>query len=115
MAGGGTRPPRPAGRTGGARTSQGQQGPQGDSRARQAPRAPQAPRASRASRGRRAPQGIQGRPACRATTEGTFTVTATGFSGTAPTGTARYVRIGKQVTLFLPLTLRAQAMPRRLR
>lgn len=34
--------------------------------------------------------------------EGTFTVTATGFSGTAPSGTARYVRVGKQVTLQLP-------------
>lgn len=33
---------------------------------------------------------------------GTFTVTATGFSGTAPSGTARYVRIGRQVTLFVP-------------
>lgn len=31
--------------------------------------------------------------------EGSFTVTATGFSGTAPSGTARYIKIGKQVTL----------------
>lgn len=35
--------------------------------------------------------------------EGTFTATATGFSGTAPSGTARYVRVGKQVTLRLPV------------
>jgi hypothetical protein len=35
-------------------------------------------------------------------TEGTFTVTATGFSGTAPSGTAYYVVVGKQVTLMLP-------------
>jgi hypothetical protein len=35
--------------------------------------------------------------------EGTFTVTATGFSGTAPSGTARYVRVGKQVTVEIPL------------
>jgi hypothetical protein len=34
--------------------------------------------------------------------ENTFTVTATGFSGTAPSGTATYVRIGKQVTVLLP-------------
>jgi hypothetical protein len=34
--------------------------------------------------------------------EGTFAVTATGFSGTAPSGTAWYVRVGKQVTLTLP-------------
>ena len=34
--------------------------------------------------------------------EGSFTVTATGFSGTAPSGTARYVRIGKQVAISLP-------------
>jgi hypothetical protein len=33
---------------------------------------------------------------------GTFTVTATGFSGTAPSGTATYVIIGRQVTLVLP-------------
>lgn len=31
--------------------------------------------------------------------EGTFTVTATGFSGTAPTVTVHYVRIGRKVTL----------------
>ena len=35
-------------------------------------------------------------------TPGTFTVTATGFSGTAPSGTARSVIIGKQVTVHLP-------------
>jgi hypothetical protein len=35
--------------------------------------------------------------------EGTFAVTATGFSGTAPSGTARYVRVGKQVTLMIPV------------
>lgn len=34
--------------------------------------------------------------------EGSFTVTATGFSGTAPSGIARYVRVGKQVVLDLP-------------
>ena len=34
--------------------------------------------------------------------EGSFTVTATGFT-TAVTGTARYVRVGKQVTLHLPV------------
>lgn len=34
-------------------------------------------------------------------TEGTFTITGTGFSGTV-TGTARYIRIGKSVTLYLP-------------
>lgn len=34
--------------------------------------------------------------------EGTFTATGTGFSGTAPTGTATYVRVGKQVTIVLP-------------
>lgn len=34
--------------------------------------------------------------------EGSFTLTGTGFSGTAPTGTARYVQIGKLVTLSLP-------------
>lgn len=34
--------------------------------------------------------------------EGSFTVTATGFSGTAPSVTARYVRVGKQVTLYIP-------------
>lgn len=34
--------------------------------------------------------------------EGTFTVTGTGFSGTAPSGTASYVRVGKQVTVLLP-------------
>lgn len=33
--------------------------------------------------------------------EGTFTVTGTGFT-TSPTGTASYVRVGKQVTLSLP-------------
>lgn len=34
---------------------------------------------------------------------GSFTVTATGFSGTAPSGTARYVRIGRQVIISIPL------------
>lgn len=34
--------------------------------------------------------------------EGTFTATATGFSGTAPSAAARYVRVGKQVTVVLP-------------
>lgn len=34
--------------------------------------------------------------------EGSFTVTATGFSGTAPSGTAYYTRIGKQVTIVFP-------------
>lgn len=34
--------------------------------------------------------------------EGSFTVTATGFSGTAPSGTAYYTRVGKQVTLTFP-------------
>jgi hypothetical protein len=34
--------------------------------------------------------------------EGEFTVTGTGFSGTAPSGTARYVRVGKQATLTFP-------------
>ena len=34
--------------------------------------------------------------------EGTFTVTATGFTAVV-TGTATYVKIGKQVTLFLPI------------
>lgn len=34
--------------------------------------------------------------------EGTFTVTATGFSGTAPSGTVAYARTGKQVTLRFP-------------
>ena len=34
--------------------------------------------------------------------EGTFTVTGTGFSGGDPSGTAYYVRVGKQVTLTLP-------------
>lgn len=34
--------------------------------------------------------------------EGSFTVTATGFSGTAPSGIARYVRVGKQVTIHIP-------------
>ena len=34
--------------------------------------------------------------------EGTFTLTATGFSGTPPSGTASYVRVGKQVTINLP-------------
>ena len=43
-----------------------------------------------------------GTAATQAYEEGTFTATATGFSGTAPSGTARYVRMGKQVTLFLP-------------
>ena len=33
---------------------------------------------------------------------GSFTVTGTGFSGTAPSGTAQYIQIGKQVTVFLP-------------
>lgn len=33
--------------------------------------------------------------------EGSFTVTGTGFT-TPPTGTARYVRVGKQVTCYLP-------------
>lgn len=43
-----------------------------------------------------------GTVATQAYTEGTFTATGTGFGGTAPTGTARYVQIGKQVTLYLP-------------
>ena len=34
--------------------------------------------------------------------EGTFTVTATGFSGTAPSGTVTYRRVGKLVVLMLP-------------
>ena len=34
--------------------------------------------------------------------EGSFTVTATGFSGTAPSGTVRYIKIGKQVTVLVP-------------
>lgn len=34
--------------------------------------------------------------------EGEFVVTGTGFSGTAPSGTARYVRVGKQVTVMIP-------------
>ena len=32
----------------------------------------------------------------------TFTLTATGFSGTAPSALARYVKIGTQVTLMVP-------------
>ena len=42
-----------------------------------------------------------GTAATQVYTEGTFTVTATGFTTTV-TGTARYVRVGKQVTLRLP-------------
>lgn len=34
--------------------------------------------------------------------EGTFTATGTGWSGTAPSGTAKYIKIGNQVTLVLP-------------
>lgn len=34
--------------------------------------------------------------------EGNFTMTATGFSGTAPSVTARYAKMGKQVTLVIP-------------
>lgn len=33
---------------------------------------------------------------------GTFTCTGTGFSGTDPTGTCRYVKFGNMVTLFIP-------------
>jgi hypothetical protein len=33
---------------------------------------------------------------------GTFVITATGFAGTAPSGTVGYVRLGTQVTLRLP-------------
>jgi hypothetical protein len=32
----------------------------------------------------------------------TFTVTATGFSGTAPSGTARYVKVGALVSIVFP-------------
>ena len=43
-----------------------------------------------------------GTAATQTYTTGSFTVTATGFSGTAPSGTAEYVQVGKQVTLLLP-------------
>ena len=43
-----------------------------------------------------------GTAATQTYTEGTFTVTATGFSGTAPSGTATYVRVGKLVTVQMP-------------
>jgi hypothetical protein len=32
----------------------------------------------------------------------TFTLTGVGYSGTAPSGTATYVKIGRQVTVILP-------------
>jgi hypothetical protein len=47
------------------------------------------------------PQGIQGPAGVPSYTEGTFTVTATGMTTTV-TGTARYVRVGTQVTVMLP-------------
>jgi hypothetical protein len=45
---------------------------------------------------------LLGTAATQVYTEGTFTLTATGFSGTAPSGTAAYVQLGKQLTVWLP-------------
>lgn len=44
-----------------------------------------------------------GTVAVEAYTTGTFTMTGVGFSGTAPSGTARYITIGKQCTLYVPV------------
>lgn len=41
-------------------------------------------------------------PTTASDVEDTFTITGSGFSGSAPTGTARYVKRGNQVTLFVP-------------
>lgn len=43
-----------------------------------------------------------GTVATQAYTEGTFTLTGTGFSGTAPSGTASYVQVGKLVVVNTP-------------
>ena len=43
-----------------------------------------------------------GSAAFQSYTTDTFTVTATGFSGTAPSGTVRWVQIGTQMTVHLP-------------
>lgn len=52
------------------------------------------------------PQGVQGPPGPPGTplpyTEATATLTATGFSGTAPSGTAVITQVGKLVTVELP-------------
>jgi hypothetical protein len=47
------------------------------------------------------PQGIQGPAGVPSYTEGTYTVTATGYAA-AVTGTARYTQIGALVTVHLP-------------
>lgn len=118
--------PGPTGATGatGSTGATGPQGPQGDPGATGAtgaagstgatgPPGPQGdpgPTGATGATGSQGPQGIQGiqgptgatGPAgVPSYTEGTFTATATGFSGSV-TGTASYIQIGKHVTLVLP-------------
>jgi Collagen triple helix repeat (20 copies) len=86
--------PGPAGPTGPA-GPQGVPGPTG-------PEGPQGPEGDQGPQGIPGPDGPQGPSGVPSYTTGTFPVTATGFSGTAPTGTAQYVRVGNVVTLALP-------------
>lgn len=95
--------PGPTGATGstgatgatGAPGATGPEGPQGDP-------GPTGATGATGSQGPQGIQGIQGPAGVPSYTTDTFTVTATGFSGTAPSGTARWVQIGAQVTVMLP-------------
>ena len=123
-------PRRPRGSTGGARASRssGAEGPPGDpgptgatgatgstgppgadgtdgaDGATGPPGAPGAtgPTGPTGATGDPGPQGIQGPAGVPSYALSTFTLTGTGFSGTAPTATVTYVKIGRQVTLHIP-------------
>lgn len=86
-------PPGPQGDPG----ATGATGPQGDP----GPTGPAGPEGDQGPQGIQGIQGIQGPAGVPSYDAGTFTATATGMTTTV-TGTARYVKIGTQVTLMLP-------------
>lgn len=102
---GGTGPQGPQGLTG----APGPTGPQGAPGAQGLPGDPGATgppgttgaQGPQGIQGVQGPQGIQGPAGVPSYTEGTYTVTATGYAS-AVTGTARYVQVGSLVTLQVP-------------
>lgn len=80
---------------GGPPGSTGPPGPQGDP-------GPTGATGATGATGSQGPQGIQGPAGVPSYTESTFTATATGMTTTV-TGTARYTKIGTQVTVMLPV------------
>ena len=99
--GGGTEgPPGPQGEPG-EPGPPGPEGPQGDV-GPQGPQGDAGPTGATGATGSQGIQGIQGPAGVPSYTTGSFTVTGTGFAGTAPTGTAYYSQIGNQVTIEFP-------------